>query len=343
VKRLFSQNSEAFLLGALGLVGTAVLLFALAWVWLLTSISQSSGSEALELGGISGQELSGDAAAIATLLAAPTRPPADTSTTANTAATGSDPVALGYDLAVVEEGYNTFVAACSACHGVDARGLPNLGKDLIASEFVRSQSDAELMNFVKMGRPIWDPANTTGIDMPPKGGNPALTDDQLTLIITYLRATSGVPAAASAESSTPEAVAQTSPNSTPIAEAGVATNPSPTPRPSPTTSSPSAGSAPPSAGSSSEDGAALFTAACSACHGLDAHGLPNLGKDLVVSEFVRGLSDPDLLNFIKTGRPLWDPANTTGIDMPPKGGNPALTDEQIMAIIGHIRSLQAGG
>lgn len=81
---------------------------------------------------------------------------------------------------------------------------------------------------------------------------------------------------------------------------------------------------------------------CSACHGADARGLPNLGKDLVASEFVAGLTDAELLEFIKTGRPLWDPLNTTGIDMPAKGGNPALKDEEILAIIAYLRSLSAG-
>jgi disulfide bond formation protein DsbB len=78
---------------------------------------------------------------------------------------------------------------------------------------------------------------------------------------------------------------------------------------------------------------------CSACHGPDARGIPNLGKDLVTSEFVAGLTDEELLQFIKTGRPIWDPLNTTGLDMPPKGGNPALTDEEILAIIAYLRSL----
>ncbi len=85
-------------------------------------------------------------------------------------------------------------------------------------------------------------------------------------------------------------------------------------------------------------GQVLF-AQCAACHGADARGLPNLGKNLVDSEFLHSLTDEELVAFIKTGRPMWDPLNTTGIDMPPKGGNPALTDEDIMAIIAYIHSL----
>lgn len=86
-----------------------------------------------------------------------------------------------------EAGEQLFVQSCSACHGTDAKGLPNLGKDLTESEFIHSNSDEELLTFVKVGRPVSDPDNTTGIDMPPKGGNPALTDEQILDIIAYLR------------------------------------------------------------------------------------------------------------------------------------------------------------
>lgn len=65
--------------------------------------------------------------------------------------------------------------------------MEGLGKPLKASDFIASKSDAELLTFVKSGRPVWDAENTTGIDMPPKGGNPALTDDQIADIITFIR------------------------------------------------------------------------------------------------------------------------------------------------------------
>lgn len=87
-------------------------------------------------------------------------------------------------------------------------------------------------------------------------------------------------------------------------------------------------------------GEAKFQATCSPCHGPDAKGLPNLGKDMTTSEFIQGSSDAELLAFIKTGRPPGDPANTTGVDMPPKGGNPALTDEDLADIIAFIRTLE---
>lgn len=80
-----------------------------------------------------------------------------------------------------------FQSTCAACHGPDGKGLPNLGKDFTGSEFVTEQSDAELVAFIKEGRPVSDPANTTGVDMPPKGGNPTLTDEDLFDIVAYIR------------------------------------------------------------------------------------------------------------------------------------------------------------
>jgi mono/diheme cytochrome c family protein len=89
-----------------------------------------------------------------------------------------------------------------------------------------------------------------------------------------------------------------------------------------------------------EAGEVVFQGTCSACHGPDAKGLPNLGKDMTTSTFIAETSDADLLAFVKHGRPVTDPANTTGVDMPPKGGNPALSDEDILNVIAYIRTVQ---
>ena len=88
-----------------------------------------------------------------------------------------------YDPAVIAHGESQFIL-CSACHGPDGRGLPGLGKDMVTSEFIDTLSDEELLAFLIVGRPAWDPTNTTGVDMPPRGGNPALTDDDLRAVAT---------------------------------------------------------------------------------------------------------------------------------------------------------------
>ncbi|MCX7691340.1 cytochrome c [Thermoflexus sp.] len=86
-----------------------------------------------------------------------------------------------------EKGKELFLGSCASCHGADAKGLPGLGRDMTTSEFIRKQTDAQLLEFIKKGRPATDPANTTGVDMPPKGGNPALTDQDLADIIAFIR------------------------------------------------------------------------------------------------------------------------------------------------------------
>jgi mono/diheme cytochrome c family protein len=87
-------------------------------------------------------------------------------------------------------------------------------------------------------------------------------------------------------------------------------------------------------------GKTLFQQSCAVCHGADAHGVPHLGKELVTSKFAIDKTDDQLLEFIKQGRPASDPLNSTGVPMPPKAGNPSLTDDQIRDIVAYLRTLQ---
>jgi disulfide bond formation protein DsbB len=87
-------------------------------------------------------------------------------------------------------------------------------------------------------------------------------------------------------------------------------------------------------------GEALFQTTCFACHGTDATGLPGQGKDLTASTFTQGLSDGEFVEFVKNGRKITDPLNTTGVDMPPYGGNPALTEQDLFDIVAYVRSLE---
>ncbi|MDX1413897.1 MAG: cytochrome c [Candidatus Promineifilaceae bacterium] len=86
-----------------------------------------------------------------------------------------------------EAGKEQYDQLCIACHGPSGEGIEGLGKPFTTSDFLREKSDDELVEFVKVGRPSGDPLNTTGVDMPPKGGNPALTDEQILDIIAYVR------------------------------------------------------------------------------------------------------------------------------------------------------------
>ncbi len=90
---------------------------------------------------------------------------------------------------------------------------------------------------------------------------------------------------------------------------------------------------------SAEHGKQLFATACATCHGPEGQGIPHLGKDLQTSQFAAGLSDSKLVNFITQGRAADDPLNTTHVPMPPKGGNPALSAQDISDIVAYVRQL----
>jgi disulfide bond formation protein DsbB len=216
-------------------------------------------------------------------------------------------------------GRDVFITACAACHKPDGTGVAGLGKDLTTSWFVASADDQALRSFIAVGRSTADPLNTTRVEMPPRGGHPDLTPDDLTSLVTFLRGLQDprrMP-------DLPAPVLATAP----VTEADKA-------------------AALAAAGGDAElaeyiaHGAKVFASTCIACHGKDARGLPNLGKDLVASTFVRGLDDDGLLAFIKRGRNPGDPANTTKLDMPARGGNPALTDDDLLDVIAFVRSLQ---
>jgi mono/diheme cytochrome c family protein len=86
-----------------------------------------------------------------------------------------------------EAGRTAYLSTCVACHGPEGLGVSGLGKDLTTSQFVKDHTNAEMIDFIKTGRPSGDPLNTTGVDMPPKGGNPALTDTDILNIVAFLR------------------------------------------------------------------------------------------------------------------------------------------------------------
>ncbi len=102
---------------------------------------------------------------------------------------------------------------------------------------------------------------------------------------------------------------------------------------------PTTTTSPPEGGGDAVVGEALFASTCTACHGPDAMGIENLGKKLADSEFVRSMTDEELVRFIQGGRPADDPDNMTGVAMPPQGGNPALSDDDLLDIVTYLRTL----
>jgi len=219
---------------------------------------------------------------------------------------------LGVRPAEIFRGESVYRTTCAVCHGPSGDGVPSLGKPVHNSQFVQGCSDEELFRLIVEGRPVTDPLNTTGALMPPRGAQ-GMSDDRIRMVITYLRAIQDpdAPVASMAAWQRP-AVSPTGATVVATGSLELADHP----------------------------GHSAFVASCSACHGRGGEGIESQGLPLRTSGFVRGQSDKDLITFIKTGRASWDPNNTTGIDMPPKGGNPAITDAQLQSIVDYVRALQ---
>jgi glucose/arabinose dehydrogenase/mono/diheme cytochrome c family protein len=97
--------------------------------------------------------------------------------------------ALTHPLEVVSAGRDLYQANCFSCHNPSATGVTghSIGKNLIDNTFVNDSTDEELLAFVKEGRAADDPVNTTGYAMPARADNPNLTDEDILMVIAYMR------------------------------------------------------------------------------------------------------------------------------------------------------------
>ena len=96
-------------------------------------------------------------------------------------------VQVQLDPQAVKRGKTLYAESCTACHAASGLGVKGIGKDLVHSPFIAESDDATLLEFMRVGRAADHPLNTTGVAMPPKGGNPTLTQDNLSDLVTYMR------------------------------------------------------------------------------------------------------------------------------------------------------------
>lgn len=83
-------------------------------------------------------------------------------------------------------------------------------------------------------------------------------------------------------------------------------------------------------------GQGYFAAICSTCHGVDASGIAEMGKDLRKNAFVAKSDIPAIVKYIKTGHA---PTAKWPEGMPPNG-NSAYDDQQLADIAAWLKSLQ---
>ncbi len=212
------------------------------------------------------------------------------------------------------KGRDAFMHTCAACHGADGNGVAGLGRALTTSDRVATFDDATFKKMIVTGRPTAQP-----VPMPPNAGRDSWSDGELMNVVAYVRGLQDprrMPAL-------PAYVVTAAPVTEAEKQAALA-----------------------AAGGDAElaeyiaSGNNLFHSTCVACHGKGGVGMQGNGKPLAGSAFIQSLDDEKLLAFVMRGRAPGEPGNTTGIQMPPKGGNPALSEDDLLDIIAYLRTLQ---
>jgi disulfide bond formation protein DsbB len=237
----------------------------------------------------------------------------------------------------VSAGETVFHSICMACHGFNGEGIQGLGKPIVGSEFVNSLTDDELAAFVTRGRDLTDPLNTTGVMMPPRGGNPALSDDDIRHVVAYMRSLNVAagfgPTEGGQTAGTGNAVAPTAEATTPSQVAAVPTVAQPT----------VVGGIRPEIGKGElnlnfTSGQDAYNWSCANCHGVDGNPVAPLATlSLSASQLVQAHDDAGLFNFLAQGQPPVNPEEA--FPHPYRGGFPQLTDDQIREVITYLYTL----
>jgi cytochrome c5 len=223
-------------------------------------------------------------------------------------------------------GQQVFAQVCKTCHETGLAGAPKVGDKAAWAPRI-AEGENTLVQHAIAGY-----QGKTGV-MPPKGGNPDLTDDEVHRAVVYLADQAGAtwkePAPTQTASAAPPAAAAPAVAPAPAAPAPAATAAT-------TTAAPTAGAASaPTAGapaatataSAGGEGKAVYDQTCHVCHATGLAGSPKFGD-----------------------KAAWAPRIATGMDklynaalhglnaMPPKGGNTALTDAQVKAAVDYMVS-----
>jgi len=84
-----------------------------------------------------------------------------------------------------QAGKTVYQGTCIACHGPDGKGVLPGVPDFTAPNSPLGQSDALLKKRITEGYQAPD----SPMAMPPKGGNPSLTDEQISEVLGFMRKT----------------------------------------------------------------------------------------------------------------------------------------------------------
>jgi cytochrome c5 len=220
-------------------------------------------------------------------------------------------------------GEQVFAQVCKTCHETGLAGAPKAGDKGAWAPRI-AEGEKTLVQHAIAGY-----QGKTGV-MPPMGGNPELTDDEVHRAVVYIANEAGAgwkepaptqTAAAPTAAAPPAASTAAAPPAAPeaaaaakAAEAAMAKLSAPA---APSTATASAGAA--------GEGKSVYDTTCHVCHGTGLAGSPKFGDKAAWAP------------RIATGMPALYNAALHGLNaMPPKGGNTALSDAQVKAAVDYM-------
>jgi cytochrome c5 len=230
------------------------------------------------------------------------------------AAPAGDSASSGGDI----DGEGIYGNVCSACHESGAAGAPIRGNEEAWAERAE-QGFATLLEHA---------INGIGA-MPPKGGNPNLSDEEVEAAVAHLvepvmdvPELGGGDEAASEEAAPEEETAE----QTAAAEEGATAEQEVAASEDAASEEEASTSDEAASGGSDLDGEALYASSgCAACHATGVAGSPKLGD-----------ADAWSARLEKGADELYASAINGIGAMPAKGGNPNLADEEVMAIVDYM-------
>lgn len=198
---------------------------------------------------------------------------------------------------VEKTGEQVVTAVCAACHTTGALNAPKIGDKAAWAPLIKEGYDQLTETAIKGIR-----------QMPPRGGNPDLTDTEVARAVAYMANQAGAnfkepEAKAAPATAKPEAA----PSATTAAAAPAATA---------------------AKGGDTGKGKAIFESTCVVCHGSGVAGAPKVGDKAAWAPRLKAGMDTLHADAIK-GKGA----------MPPKGGNPSLSDADVMAAVDYMVGL----
>jgi cytochrome c5 len=202
-------------------------------------------------------------------------------------------------------GEQVYVQVCKTCHDAGLANAPKLGDKAAWAKIVAQGDKLTFEHAIKGFK-----------TMPAKGGNSDLTDDEVKRAVAYMTSKVGTNWSAPPVPAAPAVAAAPAPapavSASPI-QAAVAA-----PAPSPVAAAPAAAGG---------DAKKIYDTTCVVCHGAGIAGAPKFGDKAAWAP------------LLKTGVPtLYATAIKGKGAMPPKGGNPALSDNDIKAAVDYMVS-----